>query len=285
MVAGATGIDMFLMTIAADDGVMPQTREHAAVLRALQVCNGVVAVTKADLADPELAMLEAGELFPGAEVVAVSARTGAGLDELREALGRVAAQTDSRAAQDARDATARRPRVHDQGRRDRRHRHAVVGLDRTAATMLGVAARAAASAGTRGPRPRRDRRARGGRPAGRGQPRRAVGRRRRRVAMWSWGSTVTCARPTCSTPSSSSDTRSRHRRPCPGPPRDPRGAGAADVAGWALLAGPARAATDRGRRRPDRDPPDRAARHDRRGTGARSASAQARTQQEPRQPD
>jgi selenocysteine-specific elongation factor len=97
MVAGATGIDMFLMTIAADDGVMPQTREHAAVLRALEVTAGVVAVTKADLADPELAMLEAGELFPDSEVVAVSARTGAGLDTLRGALGRVAAALQSRA--------------------------------------------------------------------------------------------------------------------------------------------------------------------------------------------
>src|SRR5947209_18967835 len=63
MVAGATGIDLYLMTVAADDGVMPQTREHAAVLRALGVRTGVIAVTKSDLADPELAMLEAGELL------------------------------------------------------------------------------------------------------------------------------------------------------------------------------------------------------------------------------
>src|SRR5947209_5642078 len=46
MVAGATGIDLYLMTIAADDGVMPQTREHAAVLRALDVRRGVIAITK-----------------------------------------------------------------------------------------------------------------------------------------------------------------------------------------------------------------------------------------------
>src|SRR5207253_10716759 len=59
MVAGATGIDLFLLTIAADDGVMPQTREHAAVLRALDVRAGVVAVTKSDLVDPDVAVLEA----------------------------------------------------------------------------------------------------------------------------------------------------------------------------------------------------------------------------------
>src|SRR5579862_2286920 len=59
MVAGASGIDLFLMTIAADDGVMPQTREHAAVLRALAIDTGVVAVTKSDLADPDLALIEA----------------------------------------------------------------------------------------------------------------------------------------------------------------------------------------------------------------------------------
>jgi len=97
MVAGATGIDLYLMTIAADDGVMPQTREHAAVLRALGVETGVVAVTKSDLGDPEIAILEASELLPGAEAVAVSARLGEGLDELRAALDRAVGSVNSRA--------------------------------------------------------------------------------------------------------------------------------------------------------------------------------------------
>ena len=97
MVAGATGIDLFLMTIAADDGVMPQTREHAAVLEALGVRTGVVAVTKSDLADPELALIEASELFPGVEAIPVSARTGAGLDDLRAAVDRACAALESRA--------------------------------------------------------------------------------------------------------------------------------------------------------------------------------------------
>ena len=57
------------MVVAADDGVMPQTREHAAVLAALGVTTGVVAVTKADLADPARALAEAAELLPGAEAV------------------------------------------------------------------------------------------------------------------------------------------------------------------------------------------------------------------------
>ena len=96
MVAGATGIDLYLMTVAADDGVMPQTREHATVLAALGVTTGVVAVTKADLADPARALGEAAALLPGAEAVAVSARTGAGLDELRAALDRVAAAVPGR---------------------------------------------------------------------------------------------------------------------------------------------------------------------------------------------
>jgi selenocysteine-specific elongation factor len=97
-VAGATGIDLYLMTIAADDGVMPQTLEHAAVLRALGIEHGVVAVTKSDLADPGRAVTAAFELLPGAgAVVAVSARTGEGLDELRGALDRAAADAVSRA--------------------------------------------------------------------------------------------------------------------------------------------------------------------------------------------
>jgi selenocysteine-specific elongation factor len=65
---------------------MPQTREHATVLKALGVETGVVAITKSDLADPERAALEAAELLPGAEIVAVSARTGEGLDALRARL-------------------------------------------------------------------------------------------------------------------------------------------------------------------------------------------------------
>jgi selenocysteine-specific elongation factor len=90
MVAGATGVDLYLMVVAADDGVMPQTREHAAVLAALGVGAGVVAVTKADLADPEVAGAEASELLPGAEVVVCSARTGDGVDAVLAALDRVA---------------------------------------------------------------------------------------------------------------------------------------------------------------------------------------------------
>ena len=101
MVAGATGIDLFLLVVAADDGVMPRTFEHARVLRALGVTRGVVAETKSDLADPTLAAAEADELLaPWATVesVACSARTGAGLDELAQALERIAAGLPSRAA-------------------------------------------------------------------------------------------------------------------------------------------------------------------------------------------
>jgi selenocysteine-specific elongation factor len=100
MVAGATGIDLFLMVIAADDGVMPQTREHAAILHALGVTRGVVAVTKADTADPAQARAQAAELLPGTDVVPVSSVTGAGLDQLRAALERTAATTISRAHDD-----------------------------------------------------------------------------------------------------------------------------------------------------------------------------------------
>jgi selenocysteine-specific elongation factor len=100
MVAGATGIDLYLMVVAADDGVMPQTIEHAAVLAALGVTAGVVAITKSDLDDPQRAAGEAAELLRGAEVVACSARTGAGIDAVRAALDRVAARLPSRGDDD-----------------------------------------------------------------------------------------------------------------------------------------------------------------------------------------
>src|SRR4051794_18741127 len=100
MVAGATGIDLYLMVVAADDGVMPQTVEHAAVLRALGVEVGVVAVTKRDLADPGRAMAEANALLPTAEVVACSARDGTGVADVAAALDRAAARVPSRAGAD-----------------------------------------------------------------------------------------------------------------------------------------------------------------------------------------
>ena len=97
MVAGASGIDRFLLVIDAGEGARPQTHEHLAVLRLLGVERGVVAVTKADTVDAEtleLAVAEAHELVPTAEVVAVSAKTGAGLDDLRDALARSASEAE-----------------------------------------------------------------------------------------------------------------------------------------------------------------------------------------------
>jgi selenocysteine-specific elongation factor len=103
MVAGATGVDLFLLVVAADDGVMPQTAEHLAIIELLGVHKGVVALTKADLVDEELLELAGAEVleflagtpFEGCEMVTVSARDGRGLDELLAALERVAAQIES----------------------------------------------------------------------------------------------------------------------------------------------------------------------------------------------
>ena len=97
MVAGATGVDLALLVVAADEGVMPQTREHLAILELLGVRRGVIALTKADLVDEEwLALVEedvrqasAGAL-PDAAIVATSTRTGQGIRELRSALTAVA---------------------------------------------------------------------------------------------------------------------------------------------------------------------------------------------------
>jgi selenocysteine-specific elongation factor len=98
MVAGATGIDAFLMVIAADDGVMPQTMEHAAVLSGLGVNRGVVAITKADTADPAEAIEQAHELLPGCDAIPCSAHTGSGLTDLLQAIDRVLGTIPSRAA-------------------------------------------------------------------------------------------------------------------------------------------------------------------------------------------
>ena len=98
MLAGIGGIDAVLLVIAADESVMPQTREHFAICRLLQIRAGVIALTKADLVDAdtlELARLEARELVAGsaiadAPIVAVSSKTGDGLDALRAALEDIA---------------------------------------------------------------------------------------------------------------------------------------------------------------------------------------------------
>ena len=101
MVAGATGLDLFLLVVALDDGVMPQTREHLAIIRLLGLERGVVALTKRDLVDDETAeivRLEVAELAGELPVVEVSSRTGAGLEALREELDRAAGRVSSRAA-------------------------------------------------------------------------------------------------------------------------------------------------------------------------------------------
>ncbi|CAA9588450.1 MAG: Selenocysteine-specific translation elongation factor [uncultured Thermomicrobiales bacterium] len=97
MVAGATGVDAFLLVVAADDGVMPQTREHLDVLRVLGVERGVVALTKIDAVDEEtaeLAELDAAELLESvglpAPLVRVSGTTGEGVDDLLAALDELA---------------------------------------------------------------------------------------------------------------------------------------------------------------------------------------------------
>ena len=91
MLAGAHGIDLVALVIAADEGVMPQTREHFDICRLLGVRNGLVVITKKDLVDEEMLVLvedEARELVTGsflenAPIVSVSSRTGAGLDDLK----------------------------------------------------------------------------------------------------------------------------------------------------------------------------------------------------------
>jgi selenocysteine-specific elongation factor len=94
MLAGAHGIDLLALVIAADEGVMPQTREHFDICRLLGVSNGLVVITKTDLVDEEmLALVEddaheliAGSFLENAPLVSVSSRTGAGMDQLKSRL-------------------------------------------------------------------------------------------------------------------------------------------------------------------------------------------------------
>ena len=109
MVAGATGVDLALLIVAADEGVMPQTREHVAILSLLGVRGGVVALTKCDLvSDPDwLALVEedlrgvlTGSPLAAAPVIPTSAVTGVGLDALRAALAAAARALPARDAGD-----------------------------------------------------------------------------------------------------------------------------------------------------------------------------------------
>lgn len=94
MLAGAHGIDLLALVIAADEGVMPQTREHFDICRLLGVRNGLIVITKSDLVDEDMLVLAedearelvAGSFLEGAPILAVSSRTGAGLDELKQQL-------------------------------------------------------------------------------------------------------------------------------------------------------------------------------------------------------
>jgi selenocysteine-specific elongation factor len=104
MLAGATGIDLAVLVIAADDSVMPQTREHLEILRLLGLSHGVIALTKCDLVDEttrEVAELEIRDLVQGtflehAPIVATSAQTGAGIPHLKAAISAACQKVEER---------------------------------------------------------------------------------------------------------------------------------------------------------------------------------------------
>lgn len=104
MVAGATGIDIFLLVVAADDGVMPQTREHLRIIELLDIPLGAVALTKIDMVDEEMVELAAADVedflatsrYAGASIVPVSGITCAGLNDLRHTLDELAAKAPKR---------------------------------------------------------------------------------------------------------------------------------------------------------------------------------------------
>ncbi len=104
MLAGVSGMDLVLLLIAADEGMMPQTREHLAILDLLQVKNGIVVITKRDLVNEDwldLVMEEikeeiAGTFLSNAPMIAVSALTGAGIDELKALIEKAVLSTPAK---------------------------------------------------------------------------------------------------------------------------------------------------------------------------------------------
>jgi selenocysteine-specific elongation factor len=104
MLAGATGIDLALLVVAADDSVMPQTREHLEILRLLGLRHGLVALTKCDLVDAttrevvglEVRELVKGTFLEGAPLVETSAQSGAGVEELKRAIAGACARVEER---------------------------------------------------------------------------------------------------------------------------------------------------------------------------------------------
>ncbi|APG23657.1 MULTISPECIES: selenocysteine-specific translation elongation factor [Syntrophotalea] len=104
MVAGVGGMDLVMLVIAADEGVMPQTREHLEICQLLGVRQGLVALAKCDMVDEEwlhLVMEEvrdylAGSFLEQAPIIPVSSKTGAGLDELKATLGQLAAEIEEK---------------------------------------------------------------------------------------------------------------------------------------------------------------------------------------------
>ena len=126
MLAGVGPVPAVLLVVAADEGWMPQTAEHVAALDALGVRHGVVAVTRADLAEPvatadDVRARLADTSLAGLPSVAVSARTGAGLDELRAALAELVGVAAGARRHGSR-AVVGGPVVHDPRQRHRRHR-------------------------------------------------------------------------------------------------------------------------------------------------------------------
>src|SRR3954469_7170757 len=104
MLAGASGLDLAMLVVAADDSVMPQTREHLEILRLLGLSGGLVALTKCDLAEPswvglvedEVRELVRGSFLEGAAIVRTSATTGQGIDDLKCELERLCERVDVR---------------------------------------------------------------------------------------------------------------------------------------------------------------------------------------------